>query len=156
MGAAAAQRGLSEDGSLLAAEAAHLEDRLRQVEGERAAAVADAVGGLEDALSAVRGERDDLTLRVRFLEQQLNKAMAERVRTVPVDHVHVQTEPETAEVFDAGPGGFDTDTEEAAEAAEAAEAEPSAPIAAEASLTSEPSRASKAGPGPRQILVTTS
>jgi len=24
---------------------------------------------------------------------------------VPVDHVHVQTEPETAEVFDAGPGG---------------------------------------------------
>ena len=54
------------------------------MEGERAAAVADAVGGLEDALSAVRGERDDLTLRVRFLEQQLNKAMAERVRTVPV------------------------------------------------------------------------
>jgi hypothetical protein len=95
--AAATQRRLSEDGHLLAAEAAHLEDRLKQVEGEREAALASAVGGLEQELDGLRSERDDLELRVRFLEQQLTKAMAERVRTVPVDHVHVQTEPETGE-----------------------------------------------------------
>ena len=101
--AAATQRRLTEDGDLLAAEAAHLEDRLKRVEGEREAALQSAVGGLENELEELRTERDDLELRVRFLEQQLTKAMAERVRTVPVDHVHVQTEPETADVFEPEP-----------------------------------------------------
>ena len=61
-----------------------------------------ATGGLEQELEGLRDERDDLELRVRFLEQQLTKAMAERVRTVPVDHVHVQTEPEMGDMVRGG------------------------------------------------------
>jgi hypothetical protein len=47
--------GYSGNRYMLAAEAAHLEDRLKQVEGEREAALAGAVGGLEHELEAGLG-----------------------------------------------------------------------------------------------------
>ena len=74
----AALAALQADNRMLDAEARHLEEQCAAVEAERESAVQTAVASLEEELSGVLDERDDLAQRIRFLERQLAKARAVR------------------------------------------------------------------------------
>eukprot|EP00232_Nephroselmis_pyriformis_P027291 CAMPEP_0182853870 /NCGR_PEP_ID=MMETSP0034_2-20130328/934_1 /TAXON_ID=156128 /ORGANISM="Nephroselmis pyriformis, Strain CCMP717" /LENGTH=823 /DNA_ID=CAMNT_0024984655 /DNA_START=77 /DNA_END=2544 /DNA_ORIENTATION=- len=112
---------LHSDNALLEHEVNHYQDKLSAAEGERAAAVSAAMAALDEELSTITEERDDLVQRIRFLERQIAKLREERARPVAVDHASVQTDPLAADDDEEEEGEGEAAPEEAAE--EDAEAE---------------------------------
>jgi predicted nucleic acid-binding Zn-ribbon protein len=70
----------------------HYEARLQKAEVQRAEALTEATSVLEDEISRLIDERDDLMQRIRFLERQLAKAQDGMANEVPLEHQATQTD----------------------------------------------------------------
>ena len=78
---------------LLQATVAHFEQRLQQSEVLRTEAISDATAALEDDVTRLIDERDDLLQRVRFFERQVAKLQAGMSdHDVSIEHQSTQTE----------------------------------------------------------------
>eukprot|EP00873_Tetraselmis_striata_P029666 jgi/Tetstr1/449930/TSEL_036984.t1 len=70
----------------------HYEAKLQKTEVQRVEALNEAMLVLEEEISRLIDERDDLMQRIRFLERQLAKAQEGLANEVPLEHQATQTD----------------------------------------------------------------
>jgi len=108
---------MQSDKRTLEATVSHYEARLQKAEVQRAEALTEATSVLEDEISRLIDERDDLMQRIRFLERQLAKAQEGMANEVPLEHQATQTDEgewaATSTKAGAGEGGDHAEQSEA-------------------------------------------